>query len=415
MTELGEQIEIKSVLDSPLEELLTNTMSDKMSTTGIQKDIAAILDSFSYSAAGPAPSSLAALANDPVTNHQVHSMYKCSSFKSLPDSKRVKNLSWRLSSLHASKDMKNRVVKPISGKSSSHTASSGPLAALNQTRDASKTSSSDGSLSMDPVMDEFDYVAHIRKISQDDYYQQPLVTKPLILSHANNEALATSTATNHSLLTSSFTNPQMNLLDLSHTQNKSISCTNCSTNSTPLWRRSSNGDILCNACGLFYKLHGVIRPIHNRPPTATTAQSLPDDKRQQTKASATPYSHSRVSNYSRATPSSTHSFARTPGGHSTAPYTPQPTTMATTTKTTSQAHQHPLQPHNFKSPEHFSYNNGSMPGLMTTNTKSHSVSSVSEPDIGMDEFLDFGMDIDQGLLTGLNDVKDNYDWLKMDL
>ncbi|KAI9206624.1 uncharacterized protein BJ171DRAFT_421692, partial [Polychytrium aggregatum] len=38
-------------------------------------------------------------------------------------------------------------------------------------------------------------------------------------------------------------------------------CTNCSTNNTPLWRRNANGEPLCNACGLFYKLHGVVRPL----------------------------------------------------------------------------------------------------------------------------------------------------------
>lgn len=39
------------------------------------------------------------------------------------------------------------------------------------------------------------------------------------------------------------------------------SCTNCRTQTTPLWRRNPDGQPLCNACGLFLKLHGVVRPL----------------------------------------------------------------------------------------------------------------------------------------------------------
>lgn len=38
-------------------------------------------------------------------------------------------------------------------------------------------------------------------------------------------------------------------------------CTNCFTQTTPLWRRNPEGHPLCNACGLFLKLHGVVRPL----------------------------------------------------------------------------------------------------------------------------------------------------------
>lgn len=40
-----------------------------------------------------------------------------------------------------------------------------------------------------------------------------------------------------------------------------IECTNCHTRTTPLWRRNPEGLPLCNACGLFLKLHGEVRPL----------------------------------------------------------------------------------------------------------------------------------------------------------
>ncbi|KAI9709954.1 MAG: hypothetical protein M1820_003032 [Bogoriella megaspora] len=59
-------------------------------------------------------------------------------------------------------------------------------------------------------------------------------------------------------------------------------CTNCFTQTTPLWRRNPEGHPLCNACGLFLKLHGVVRPLslktdvikkRNRGSGATVVQS----------------------------------------------------------------------------------------------------------------------------------------------
>ncbi|EPR79829.1 GATA-binding transcription factor [Spraguea lophii 42_110] len=42
---------------------------------------------------------------------------------------------------------------------------------------------------------------------------------------------------------------------------KQIECSNCFTTSTPLWRRNEQGEHICNACGLYYKIHKSRRPI----------------------------------------------------------------------------------------------------------------------------------------------------------
>lgn len=38
-------------------------------------------------------------------------------------------------------------------------------------------------------------------------------------------------------------------------------CTHCGSTKSPLWRRGLNSEILCNACGLYWKHHGTYRPL----------------------------------------------------------------------------------------------------------------------------------------------------------
>ncbi|CAL8143971.1 unnamed protein product [Orchesella dallaii] len=45
-----------------------------------------------------------------------------------------------------------------------------------------------------------------------------------------------------------------------NTRRQGMTCSNCQTSTTTLWRRNNQGDPVCNACGLYFKLHGVPRP-----------------------------------------------------------------------------------------------------------------------------------------------------------
>ncbi|KAI9498605.1 iron transporter biosynthesis regulating transcription factor, partial [Zychaea mexicana] len=44
-------------------------------------------------------------------------------------------------------------------------------------------------------------------------------------------------------------------------QGRPLQCSNCGTRTTPLWRRDLESNIICNACGLYYRLHNAHRPI----------------------------------------------------------------------------------------------------------------------------------------------------------
>lgn len=41
-------------------------------------------------------------------------------------------------------------------------------------------------------------------------------------------------------------------------QQRQSECATCGTSTTSLWRRSPAGQLVCNACGLYYKLHQVL-------------------------------------------------------------------------------------------------------------------------------------------------------------
>lgn len=228
---------------------------------------------------------------------KILSMYQHKAY--LPHNKRVSNIAWRIQNQKALKRHQHGgVEKPVPKRKS---------------------------VDMD---DTFDYVAHIRRISQEETSDEPKNEPRLIpatqhhhqpsappkqeatpLSLLENQS-EKARASNPSLFLSSYISlleltlkqdyelsqsgsktlprdsPQnytsrtvrtparattltpaalVNLkLDSSSSSSKAtLQCTNCHTRTTPLWRKTAQGDLLCNACGLFYKLHGILRPLNN--------------------------------------------------------------------------------------------------------------------------------------------------------
>ncbi|XP_057664250.1 transcription factor elt-2-like isoform X3 [Diorhabda carinulata] len=54
-----------------------------------------------------------------------------------------------------------------------------------------------------------------------------------------------------------------------------VTCANCKTNNTTLWRRNNQGEPVCNACGLYFKLHNVNRPISMKKDGIQTRKRRP--------------------------------------------------------------------------------------------------------------------------------------------
>ncbi|KAI7864137.1 hypothetical protein BDF14DRAFT_1998002 [Spinellus fusiger] len=121
--------------------------------------------------------------------------------------------------------------------------------------------------------------------------------KPFFMSYSDMDALSTvapsipsetSLSLDMSLLTESFSTPlhsammQRPFINSTPSEGKIPICSNCATTSTPLWRRSSEDDLLCNACGLYLKLHKTPRPRHLKPVTSRLSSVTMNERLVQT-------------------------------------------------------------------------------------------------------------------------------------
>ncbi|XP_037535211.1 GATA binding protein 1a [Nematolebias whitei] len=63
-------------------------------------------------------------------------------------------------------------------------------------------------------------------------------------------------------------------------------CANCHTSTTTLWRRNTNGEPVCNACGLYFKLHNVNRPLTMKKEGIQTRNRKVSSKNKKSKKAA---------------------------------------------------------------------------------------------------------------------------------
>jgi hypothetical protein len=73
---------------------------------------------------------------------------------------------------------------------------------------------------------------------------------------------------------------------LSASRRVGLTCTNCHTSTTSLWRRNSVGEPVCNACGLYFKLHGVNRPLAMKKDSIQTRKRKPKGSKDNSTRSA---------------------------------------------------------------------------------------------------------------------------------
>ncbi|XP_029966967.1 transcription factor GATA-4 [Salarias fasciatus] len=150
---------------------------------------------------------------------------------------------------------------------------------------------------------------------------------------------------------------------LSASRRVGLSCTNCHTTTTTLWRRNAEGEPVCNACGLYMKLHGVPRPLAMKKEGIQTRKRKPKNLNK--------------------------SQAGTPGGEGT-PVTPSSTPRSSTNteetrqiKTEPENHslysQHSTHTQISALPAYMTAQGGAIPLKMSPGGHSGSSSSKTEP------------------------------------
>ncbi|KAL7331983.1 hypothetical protein PS15p_204095 [Mucor circinelloides] len=103
--------------------------------------------------------------------------------------------------------------------------------------------------------------------SSPQHYYNTFQLNPCYNSLSSTSASAPAKKKSHSSTSTSTTTSSSPSSSSAMTEEKPPVCSNCDATSTPLWRRSADDKVLCNACGLYLKLHNAPRPKHLKPIT----------------------------------------------------------------------------------------------------------------------------------------------------
>ncbi|KAH3748656.1 uncharacterized protein LOC127847790 [Dreissena polymorpha] len=76
-----------------------------------------------------------------------------------------------------------------------------------------------------------------------------------------------------------------------------LQCANCNTTTTTLWRRNGEGEPVCNACGLYFKLHQVNRPMSMKKDGIQTRKRKPRSSNGKKSSSKEPSAHASHSHH----------------------------------------------------------------------------------------------------------------------
>ncbi|CAF2131451.1 unnamed protein product [Rotaria magnacalcarata] len=138
---------------------------------------------------------------------------------------------------------------------------------------------------------------HARSSAIDNSYSLPLSqpsTKGLSsLVHENSDRTTYSTVKNND--SNKSTAATNNKQTVTNSRRSGLQCANCQTQTTTLWRRNNEGEPVCNACGLYYKLHHVARPMN------MVKEGIQTRRRKQKSTNGTPSSKSKHNKHSNLT------------------------------------------------------------------------------------------------------------------